>query len=141
MSAPVIDHEARPDPSDDPGHPIPSLAVLDVMTVKNGGGADLFIVVASPLMGDSYSQTRLLDKIQGYLGFIGSNEFESQAGSPDPANTTIIVKLHPDSAPEIHDLLDRSREWVLSGHASLGVQILTPYEATSSCLGIQRTPL
>ena len=128
MSAPIIKHETPSDPDDDADHPIPSLAVIDVMAVKKGGGADLAVVVASPLMGDSRSQTRLLGKIQGYLGYIGSDEFRSEAGSPVPSNTTIVIKLHPDSAPEIHDLLARSQDWVLANNASLVVQLLTPAE-------------
>ena len=125
MSAPIVEHKAEPDARDDSSHPIPSLAAIDVMTVKEAGGADLFIVVASPLSGDAASQTRLLDKIQGYLGFIGSNEFRSEAGAPTSGNTTIVVKLHPESAPAIHDLLARATEWVLANNASLSVQVLT----------------
>jgi hypothetical protein len=128
MSAPIIEHKAVPDSLDDPSHPIPSLSVIDVMTVKEGGGADLFVVVPSPLGGDSASQTRLLDKIQSYLGFVSSSEFRSEAGIPTPDNTAVVVKLHPASAPEIHDLLARSKDWVLAGKASLRVQILTPDE-------------
>ena len=128
MSAPIIEQKAVSDSLDDPTHAIPSLSVIDVMTVKEGGGADLFVVVASPLAGDSASQTRLLDKIQGYLGFISSSEFRSEAGVPTPGNTSVVVKLHPESAPEIHDLLARSKDWVLAGKASLRVQILTQEE-------------
>jgi len=128
MSAPIIKHETPSRPDDDADHPIPSLAVIDVMAVKKSGGADLTIIVASPLGGDSRSQTRLLDKIQGYLGYIGSEEFRLEAGTPTPGNTTIVVKLHPGSAPEIHDLLARSQDWVLASDASLAVQVLTPAE-------------
>ncbi len=128
MSAPIIDHKAEPDAQDDSMHPIPSLAVVDVMSVKKGGGADLFVVVASPLMADARSQSRLLAKLQGYLGFIASGEFRAQAGVPTPANTAIVVKLHPGSAPEIRGLLARSESWVRSHQASLSVQTLSPGE-------------
>src|SRR6185312_12987558 len=111
MSAPIIDHKAEPDAQDDSAHPIPSLAVIDVMSVKKGGGADLFVVVASPLMADARSQTRLLDKLQGYLSYLGSPEFRAEAGVPSPDNTNIVVKLHPGSAPEIRSLLARSEAW------------------------------
>jgi hypothetical protein len=128
MPAQIIKHATPPQPNDDPDHPIPSLEVIDVMGVKKGGGANLVVVVASPLMGDSRSQARLLEKIQGYLRYIGSNEFRAQAGTPTLDNTTILVKLHPESAPEIRDLLARSREKVLSNNASLIVQSLTHAE-------------
>jgi hypothetical protein len=128
MSLRIVDHEVGPDARDDPSHPIPSLAVVDVMGVNKGGGADLVIVVASPLMADVRSQSRLLDKLQGYLSYLGSNEFRAEVGAPTPENTNIVVKLHPGTAPEIRDLLARSEQWVVANQASLCVQTLTPDE-------------
>ena len=124
MSAPITEHKPSPHPDDDPEHPIPSLAVLDVVTILVDGGADLFIVVASPLAADRRSLTRLQDKIEGYLRHIRSPEFLAEAGPPHPANTTIKVRLHPDSAPEVYDLLERSKDWVLANHASLEIEQL-----------------
>ena len=124
MSAPIIQHEQASHPSDDPSHPIPSLAALDVVTLRKGGGADLFIVVASPLAGDNRSLIRLRDKIEGYLQHIVSPEFRAQAGAPTPGTTSIIVKLHPGSAPEAYALLARSKNWVLANCASLKVEQL-----------------
>lgn len=128
MAAPIIKHELVPEPGDDPNHPIPYLGSLDVMSVKTGGGADLIIVVASPLMADERSKTRLLDKIRGYLGFIGSNEFHAQAGEPNPSNTQVVVKLHPNSAPQIHDFLVRCEPWVQRSNATLQVEFLRSSE-------------
>jgi hypothetical protein len=124
MPAPITKHAAFPHPDDDPDHPIPSLAVLDVVTILKGGGADLFIVVASPLAGDNRSLTRLRGKIEGYLRHIQSREFQAEAGVPSKSNTTIKVVLHPDSAPEVYDLIDRSRAWVEDNNASLKVEQL-----------------
>jgi hypothetical protein len=124
MSAPVIKHESEPHPDDDDGHPIPSLRVLDVVTIRKGGGADLFIIVATPLAADRRSLTRLQDKIEAYLHHIQSVEFQTEAGSPTPSNTTIKVMLHPGSSPEAYDLLYRSRSWVLANHATLEVEEL-----------------
>ncbi|MGS0998773.1 hypothetical protein [Rhodanobacter sp. UC4451_H18] len=128
MATPIIQHELVSEATDDPTHPIPYLGTLDVMATKKDGGADLVIVVASPLMADERSQNRLLEKMEGYLSFISSDEFRSEAGSPNPDNTHLVVKLHPDSSPAIHDLLRRSESWVLKGNASLKVAILTSSE-------------
>ena len=128
MAAPIIEHELLPEHEDDPEHPIPYLGSLDVMAVKEGGGADLIIVVASPLRADERSQKRLLDKMEGYLAFISSVEFRAQAGIPTMDNTKVVVKLHPHSAPEISDLLFRCESWVQKSNASLQVEILTPSE-------------
>ncbi|MDR7099280.1 hypothetical protein J2X04_001627 [Lysobacter niabensis] len=124
MSAPIIKHHAPKHPDDDPDHPIPSLAVLDVAAILKDGGADLTVVIASPLHSDERSLTRLLDKIQGYLGHIQSPEFRAEAGTPNPGNTTIKVLIHPDSCIEAFDLLDRSKDWVLANDATLKVERL-----------------
>jgi hypothetical protein len=128
MATPIIQHELVPEATDDLAHPIPYLGALDVMATKKDGGADLVIVVASPLMADERSQNRLLEKMEGYLSFINSDEFRSEAGSPNPDNTHLVVKLHPGSSPAIHDLLKRSESWVLKGNASLKVATLTSSE-------------
>ncbi len=124
MSAPIIKHDAPEQPNDDPSHPIPSLAVLDVATILKDGGADLSIVIASPLAADERSLSRLLDKIEGYLGHIRSPEFHAEAGIPSPGNTTIKVLIHPASCPEAFDLLERSKEWVLANDATLKIEQL-----------------
>ena len=124
MNAPIFQHTASPHPDDDASHPIPSLGVLDVVTILKGGGADLFIVVASPLQADHRSLTRLLNKIERYLQHIASREFQVEAGVPSSTNTSIIVRLHPASASEAYDLLERSKPWVQANNASLKVEPL-----------------
>jgi hypothetical protein len=124
MSTPIIKYEPPSHPADDPGHPIPSPAALDVVTILRDGGADLFIIVASPLAADHYSLSRLQDKIEGYLIHIQSAEFQAEAGAPTPNSTTIKVLLHPSSSPEAYDFLDRSKDWVLDNHATLKVEQL-----------------
>jgi hypothetical protein len=129
MSTPVVNHEIPDDPRNDPDHPFPNLNVIDVSGYLKGGGADLSIIVASPLQADERSKTRLLDKIQGYLGHMQSDEFAADAGAPpSPDNTRITILLHPDSSGEILELLDRCRPWVLSHGATLVVRDLADGE-------------
>ena len=126
--AKVTNHEIPDDLENDPDHPVPYLRVIDVASYGTGG-ANLSIVVASPLDGSERSQTRLLDKIQGYLGHIASDQFIADAGvSPTPDNTTIEVLLHPASSETIRGLLDKCHDWVLSQNASLVVRHLTDTE-------------
>ncbi len=98
--------------------------MLDVVTILKGGGADLLIVVASPLAGDNRSLTRLRDKIEAYLRHIHSHEFQAEAGTPTNSNTTIKVMLHPGCALEVYELLRRSKAWVEANNASLKVEQL-----------------
>ena len=129
MSTSVVNHEIPDDPRNDPDHPIPNLNVIDVSGYLKGGGADLTIIVASPLQADERSQTRLLDKIQGYLGHLQSDEFAADSGAPpSPDNTRITVLLHPETSDEIRGLLDRCSDWVLSNGATLIVRNFTAGE-------------
>jgi len=138
--ATVTEHEVPEDPRNDPDHPIPNLNVIDVAAYRKGGGADLTIVIASPLADDPRSQTRLLDKIQGYLGHIQSDDFERDAGTkPTPANTTIKVLIHPESASAVRHLLDKCRPWVDSQGATLLVQNLDVSGGATPNTSLERT--
>lgn len=119
MAAPIIQHGDWEDNYDDPNHPIPSLTALNVHVIKKGGGSDLKVIVASPLGFDEKSQKRLLDKLNIYLRYINSPEYEAECGSPTPDTTTIEVQLHPDSDPRIFELLGRCMPWAMENRATL----------------------
>jgi hypothetical protein len=114
-------------PLKDPGSPIPNLGVVDVNTVKVGGGSDLFIIVATPLQAEPYSLKRLLRKVEAYLEFIKSDVFIKESGFATPDNTRIVVKLHPDSAPVARTLLECNVQWVLNNDATLVIETLTEH--------------
>lgn len=103
----------------DSGHPIPNLDVVDINTVKKGGGSDLFIVVAMPLSGDQRSLKRLLRKVGRYLEFMRTEEFLAVSGTASLDNTNIVVKLHPHSDRAAFELLERSKPWVAGNCANL----------------------
>ena len=127
--ASLTKHEIPDDPRNDPAHPIPYLNVIDVSAYRIGGGANLIIIVASPLASDERSQTRLLDKIQGYLEHIQTEDHARDAGAPPtPENTTITVRLHPETSSVVRELLERSRTWVHSQGATLVISDLTSEE-------------
>jgi hypothetical protein len=124
MTATVTEEEVPFDPQNDPDHPIPFLRVIDVAAYKVGS-AELSIIVAGPLDGSPRSQTRLLDKIQGYLGHISSGEFAVDAGCiPTEENTRISVHLHPESSELVRNLLFTCHDWVRANNASLVVRDL-----------------
>jgi hypothetical protein len=124
MTASIVMHGEWEDNYDDPSHPIPSLTALDIQAIKIGGGSDLVIVVASPLQSDERSQRRLLSKIEMYLGFLSTPEFQSKSGVATSQNTSIIVQIHPASDKAIFELIERCKPWFLSNNASLQVKPL-----------------
>ncbi len=137
--ATLTEHEVPEDPRNDPDHPIPHLHVIDVAAYLKGGGADLTIVIASPLADDPRSQRRFLDKIQGYLSHIQSDEFQRDAGAkPTPENTTIKVLIHPESSTAVKHLLERCRPWVDSQGATLLVQDLDVSESGAPNSSLER---
>jgi hypothetical protein len=107
----------------DEAHPIPDPDVIDINTLKKGGGSDLFIVIASPLQADRYSLERLLHKVEQYLVFIASEQFRSESGKASPSNTRIVVKIHPESDPLALELLERNKQWVANNDATLVVDV------------------
>jgi hypothetical protein len=124
MVAPIVKHGEWEDNYDDPSHPIPAIAAIDIQVVKKGGGSDLVIVIASPLQSDERSQRRLLDKISLYLGFLSTPDFQASSGVATPENTSIIVQIHPASDIVVLELLERCKPWVLSSNATLQVKFL-----------------
>ncbi len=111
---------------DDIEHPIPHLNVIDVSTVKVGGGSDLIIVIAKPLGGDSRSLKRLLRKVEIYLGFVNSAEFRSESGAPTSDNTKVVVKIHPQSDVAAFELLEKNKKWARNNNATLVVDTNLP---------------
>jgi len=124
--AEIIKHNEAIVVADLPGHAIPSLNSLDVVTIKKKGGADLSIVIATPLDGSEESQNRFLSKIRNYLGFINSSDYIEQAGvEPTLDNTNIIIHIHPHSDEVIIDLINRSISWVNENNSNLKVEVLS----------------
>ena len=115
-------------PIQDTDHPIPDLGVVDVNKVKAGGGSDLFVIVARPLGGDTYSLSRLLSKIEAYLEFTLSPAFVAESGLATPSNARIVVKLHPENSELASELLRRNIQWALNNGVTLVVEPLHEHQ-------------
>ena len=109
---------------DDPSHPIPYVFNCDIEAVLKDGGADLSIVIASPLGSDTRSLKRLLKKIETYLQFICSEGFRTESGIPTAENTRIVVHIHKKSDPAVLRALSQCHEWVVDNNAKLVVEYL-----------------
>jgi len=113
-----INHEVI-GPIEDPTHPIRRLDTVDLISEKKTGGIMLAIIAGGALGDDARTQTRLVEKIGGYLHYIGSPEFRAEFGEPSPERTTIVVKAHHGSAPVISVLLKRCAQWAKESRVSL----------------------
>lgn len=112
--------------ADDPTHPIPQVGVCDVRGVRKAGGADLIVVVASPLQNDERSRRRVVQKVRNYLGYIASDEFAREHGQPSPENTAIIFHIHPESDPAALAFIEECHPWVSDNRANLVLKKLGP---------------
>ena len=105
--------------ADDASNPIPSVNNLDVVAKRRTGGADLVIIVTKPMDGDEPSLRRLMQKIENYLGFILSGDFEQEFGPPDPSKARIVVKIDKRSDPAVFELLRQCEPWALDNKTTL----------------------
>lgn len=95
----------------DPSHPIQHTDTIDV-TAEFEGGAYHGLVISSPMKGDSYSQRRLLKKIESYIGDFYSERSRVLFGAPTAHKCRIYVQVHSDSDEEVFRLLENCRTWV-----------------------------
>lgn len=100
-------------------HPIPNLDVVDINVVKEAGGSDLIIIIASPLQDDTRSLERLLYKIERYLGFAKSAEFIAESGVATVDNTRILVHIHPRSSNLAFVILEQCKPWAIENQVTL----------------------
>jgi hypothetical protein len=110
--------------ADDESHPIASVENLDMVAQRRSGGARLVLMIPSPLGADERSQRRLMMKLENYLGFILSAEFEQEFGQPDPEKVDILVRIDGRSDPAIFDLLRRCEPWTLENRTTLLVETI-----------------
>ena len=104
---------------DDDSHPSPKLDVIDLTGARKNSGVDLFIVVASTLDADEYSQRRLLKKIENYLTYVASEEYQNEFGIPNPSQTKIVLHVRLGYHAAIGELINRCKPWVLENNAEL----------------------
>lgn len=125
MPAPITKHNELEQIADDLSHPIPSLNSIEVMTITEFGGAELLIVIADKMDASERSQSRLLQKIQNYLGFINSREYAVQCGvAPTIKNTLIKIMINKKSSGELAGLFNRCIPWVRDQNAELELQLI-----------------
>jgi hypothetical protein len=112
-------------PDVDELHPIPHLEKIDVAVYcKNGGSYG--VVVEQPLRDDLVTRTRLLKKLENYVGDFHSDEFRNRHGEPMPGKLRIYVAIHPDTDPGILSFLEDCRPWMADNKVELIVRYLDP---------------
>jgi hypothetical protein len=100
--------------------PIENINNIDILGVRQDGkGVDLIIVTSKHLDSSTSTQELLLDKIENYLGYINSEEFEKEFGKLDPENIVIKIKCVDEPAPIIKELFKKIDLWVTKNNARI----------------------
>ena len=105
----------------DHSHPIPNLDVVDLNVVKDTGGSDLIVIIASPLQGDERSLERLMRKLERYFGFSRTAAFIAESGFATVENTRVLVHIHPRSCRAAFLLLERSKALAIENDVTLEI--------------------
>lgn len=104
------------------GAPIQNLDSIDIIGARNEGGADLTIVVSSALNASPEHQKLLLDKLEGYLGYVNTPDFAAEFGIPSPDRVCIVLACYHSPDPVILRLIEKCSAWAQKNNASLRVE-------------------
>lgn len=94
------------------------LKLIDIVAEKKDGAVELFLVCNGYINGEPETQTALLDKMEGYLNHIHSEEFQKEY-SARPVVLTLLFKEKPDQL--ILDLLYKCQSWVQENSVQLNL--------------------
>lgn len=107
------------------GHPIPSELVerIDMIT-QNRDGKTILSIIASGYLDDSpYTEQRILDKINNYLGAINCEEFKEDFGQPSVEKTGILLRCTLPPHLSVCELIESIREQVTAYNTSIQIEI------------------
>lgn len=96
---------------------------IDIFGVRNDGGADLFILTEGPLDDSAETQTLLLDKIENYLGYINSEEFQKECPNANGDNTHIVLQVTEEPPELVEELIEKIKPWVAENNACFSLLI------------------
>lgn len=85
---------------------------LDIIGERKDGGIELYIISSGEIDDTPKTQTLLLDKIQNYLNYIGSNQFKEDFPMAVEDNIWIILKFDEEPPKLIVELCKRITTWV-----------------------------
>lgn len=93
------------------------------MSVTKSGEVTLVIVVAGYLNDSSYTEERVIEKINNYLYYINSSDFEEEFGAPSVKKTNIVFHCTQKPHDSVFKLLQEIQRHVNSANASLSIEI------------------
>ena len=101
------------------------LSLIDIVYANDKeDSAVLVLVTAGHIDGSKETQTDLLDKMEGYLKHIQSEEFKK-----DYPQNNVYIDICFEEMPDVHitDLLFKCQNWVKENGATLRIKIGDSY--------------
>jgi hypothetical protein len=113
----------KPPYEDDESHPIPFVGNLDTELTSNVG-VRLGVVIASPMSNDDRSKQRLIQKLKGYVREFSILREQWVAENPESMKAWLYISIHPESDPEIFQIIDQYSSWIESNSITVIVRKL-----------------
>jgi hypothetical protein len=113
----------EPPYEDDESHPIPFVGNLDT-ELRSNVGVRLGVVIASPLSNDERSKQRLIQKLKGYVREFSILREQWLTENPEPMKAWLYISIHPESDPEIFQIIDQFGSWIESNSITVIVREL-----------------
>jgi hypothetical protein len=106
-------------------HPIPRelLDTIDSIGKYKNGHIVLNIISSGYLDDSSETEEILINKIQNYLTYINSQEFQEEFGKPSPQRTSIKLICTQEPSDFIYDLVKKLNESSVNFGATIALTI------------------
>lgn len=96
---------------------------IDIFGIRKDGGADLVMASPGPLDESPEGQALLLDKVETYLKYIRSPDFQRQCPAANPQNTHVVLLVREAPSSFMEEFLQKVSLWVADNHARFFVRI------------------
>lgn len=96
---------------------------IDIIGERKDGGIELYVISSGAFDDSTEQQTLLLDKIDNYLAYMNSSQFEKEFPLVSKDNKWIILELDETPSQLLLSLCERINDWVKENDANFSVRI------------------
>lgn len=96
---------------------------IDIIGERNDGGIELYIISSGHFDDSAEQQTLLLDKIENYLTYRNSSQFEEEFPMASKSSTWIVLKLDEQPSTLLLSLCEKINDWVKENGVNFSVRL------------------
>ncbi|MBQ3559689.1 MAG: hypothetical protein IJA07_09275 [Agathobacter sp.] len=94
---------------------------IDIIGERNDGGIELYIISSGAFDDSAEQQTLLLDKIENYLTYMNSNQFQAEFPMASKENKWIVLRLDKQPSSLLLSLCEKINVWVKENGVNFSV--------------------